>query len=99
MRMLERIESSQEQLCRECYEIQPNQNCWYRETLAEIAKEVQPLSPFENPTIERVIAEIEQDPLERGLEANNRMIITYDEASQMGCPNLITTEFPNTPGL
>lgn len=87
------------ELCKECVEIQPNQNCWYQETLQEIAAEVQPLSPGKNPTIERVVAEIEQDPLERGLEANRRMILAYNEARKMDCPKITEILFPNIPGL
>lgn len=90
--MLNRIESSQEQLCRECVLTQPDQNCWYRETLAEIAEEV---SLSGTQTVKKVLAQFEQDPL----EANRRMIIAYGEAVKMECPNITTTEFPNIPGL
>lgn len=87
------------ELCKECYEVQPNQNCWYQETLLEIAAEVQPLPPSKNPSIERVIAEIEQHQLDRGLEANRRMISADKVAAEMNCPIINEILFPNIPGL
>ncbi len=95
MRMLERTEQpSQEQLCRECFEVQPDLNCRYREVLAEIVEEVN--APL---TIKQLLAENAEGYRERGLNASKEVKDAYDIATTMGCPNLTTTELPNIPGL